>query len=244
MVLVARFNAKLPRTLLPLSNMTKMTFLTKKNLLSFIFLIAGCTLVASAQERPVLKTAERYRLQAGDILEVQYRYTPEFNDLVTIQPDGYVTLPLLGDIRFGGLNLEQARALIFEKAKVRLKDPEINLKLKEFVTPFVTVFGEVDKPGRVELHGKLTVVEALAVAGGFKDTAKHSQVVLFRKVDDEWAEAKEIDVKENMSKRTLTEDLTLRPGDLLYIPQNRISKIERVVRLSSLLSPLNLLLRR
>ncbi len=200
--------------------------------------------MASAQERPVLKTAERYRLQAGDILEVQYRYTPEFNDLVTIQPDGYVTLPLLGDIRFGGLNLEQARALIFEKAKVRLKDPEINLKLKEFVTPFVTVFGEVDKPGRVELHGKLTVVEALAVAGGFKDTAKHSQVVLFRKVDDEWAEAKEIDVKENMSKRTLTEDLTLRPGDLLYIPQNRISKIERVVRLSSLLSPLNLLLRR
>ena len=210
-----------------------MTSPYKPNLFVFrlaIFALAFLILPFSltAQNRPTLTAPERYRLQTGDVIEVQYRYTPEFNDTVTVQPDGYVTLPLVGDVKVGELTLEQARATLLEKAKVKLKDPELSIKLKEFERPFISIFGEVEKPGRIELHGTMTIAEALAAVGGFKDSAKDSQVVLFRKVDAEWAEAKEIDMKDGLAKRNLSEDLKLRPGDLLYVPKNKISKVERV----------------
>jgi polysaccharide export outer membrane protein len=218
------------------------TFVIRLAILALTFLTAPFSVIA--QNRPALTAPERYRLQTGDVIEVQYRYTPEFNDTVTVQPDGFVTLPVVGDVKVGGLTVEQALAALLEKARVKFKDPELSLKLKEFERPFISVFGEVEKPGRLELHGTMTAVEALAAAGGLKDSAKHSQVVLFRKIDAEWAEAKEMDMKEGLAKRNLSEDLRLRPGDLLYVPKNKISKVERVMRIVNLGYPLTLLLRR
>jgi polysaccharide export outer membrane protein len=207
-------------------------------LFSFLYLSVA------AQERPILNLPDRYRLQSGDVVEIQYRLSPEYNDTVTVQPDGYITLTMIGDLKIGGLTLDQTRAAILEKARVKLRDPELNIKLREFERLYVTVFGEVDKPGRIELHGAMTAVEALAAAGGFRDSAKHSQIILFRKVSADWAEAREIDLKQSLAKRNLAEDLNLRPGDLLYVPQNRISKVERLMKLVSLSYPLSILVRR
>jgi len=217
-------------------------FIVRSALLALIILATPLGL--TAQDRPTLTSPERYRLQAGDVIEVQYRLTPEFNDTVAVQPDGYITLPMIGDVKIGGLTLDQTRAALLEKAQVKLKDPELNVKLREFERLFITVFGEVERPGRIELRGAMTAVEALAAAGGFKDSAKHSQVVLFRKLNADWAEAKEIDLKGSLGKRDLAEDLNLRPGDLVYVPKNRISKVERVMKIVSLGAPVSLLLRR
>ncbi|HKX30249.1 MAG TPA: polysaccharide biosynthesis/export family protein [Blastocatellia bacterium] len=197
-----------------------------------------------AQNRPTLRTPARYQVQAGDVLEVQYRYTPEFNDTVTVQPDGFVTLPLIGDLAVGGLTLDQVRVAILHKAEVKLNEPELNIKLREFERPTISVFGEVERPGRIELHGSLTAMEALAAAGGFKPSAKHSQVVLFRKLDAKWAESRELNLGRSLSDRNLTEDLDLRPGDLLYVPKNRLSKVEPITKIASLSYPLSILLRR
>ncbi len=81
---------------------------------------------------PSLSNPDRYRLQPNDVLEVQYRFSPEFNDIVTVQPDGFVSLPLVGDIKIGGSTLEQIKKILIEKSSVRLRNPEITLKLKEF----------------------------------------------------------------------------------------------------------------
>jgi len=66
----------------------------------------------------------------------------------------------------------------------------------------------------------------VSIAGGFKDTSKHSQVLLFRRVSDQWTEAKVLDLKKMLKEGNLTEDSHLRPGDMIYVPKNTISKIK------------------
>jgi polysaccharide biosynthesis/export protein len=195
----------------------------------------GVVTVRPADSRPELKVHEdeRYKLVPGDVIDISYRYTPEFNQSVTIQPDGFVGLQIVGDIKLGGLNLEEARTKIAQKASVRLKDPEITILLKEFQKPYFVVSGEVGTGGRFEMRESVTALQAVMIAGGFKDSAKTSQVVVFRKLNDEMAEVRSINLKSIKKTSDLENDLTLRSGDIVYVPRNTFSKIERFMRLTS-----------
>lgn len=186
---------------------------------------------------------ERYTLHSGDVIEVQYRYTPEFNQTVTVQPDGYISLEIGGDLKVEGRTVDQVRNLILTKARARLASPELTLILKEFQRPYVVVAGEVVQPGRFELREKLTAIQAVLLAGGFKDSAKSSQILVFRKLNAETAEVKTLNFKTLKRNSDLENDLTLQPGDMILVPRNRISKIERYVRLASMAAFLNPLMR-
>jgi polysaccharide export outer membrane protein len=173
----------------------------------------------------------RYRLQPNDTLEIQYRYTPEYNQIASVHPDGFASLQLIGEVKLAGLTLDEAHTAIMERASVRLRAPEIFVILKDYEKPHFVVGGEVDKPGRFELRGRVTAVEAIAMAGGFKAAdAKHSQVVLFRRADSETFETKILDLKRIMDAPKLEEDMVLSAGDMLLVPQNKISKIERFIK--------------
>jgi polysaccharide biosynthesis/export protein len=172
----------------------------------------------------------RYLLQPTDVLEIKYRYTPEFNQTVTVQPDGFCTLDLTGDFKVAGLTVDQARELIIAKASVRLKDPEIAVVLKEFEKPYFVVGGEVGHPGRFDLRGATSPLEAIAIAGGFKTSSKHSQVIRYRRVGPDLGEAKILDLKTPMNTPVVEAGMDLRSGDVLVVPQNLISKIERFVK--------------
>ncbi len=173
-----------------------------------------------------------YRLQAEDKIEVQYRYTPEYNATAALQPDGYVSLPLIGEVKLAGFTLAGAADAIRKQASERLNDPEITVLLKEYVKPYFTVAGEVSHPGRVELHGPVTLVEGIALSGGFKDSAKRTQVVLLRKTSNDLAEVRVLDVRKLMSPQGLHEDIPLKAGDVLVVPRNAISRMEPYIRLT------------
>ena len=86
--------------------------------------------------------------------------------------------------------------------------------------------GEVGKPGKYELRTDTTVIEAIEIAGGFTHQAKHSQVLLFRRVNDDLVEARVFNLKKMLKEKNLSEAAELRPGDLVFVPQNSVSKIE------------------
>jgi polysaccharide export outer membrane protein len=203
-----------------------------------LLLLVSATAMLFAQTAPFSEREPRYRLQPLDTLEVRYRYSPEFDQTATVQPDGFVSLPLLGDLKLLGLTLDQAKAAIVEKASQRLRDPEITVVLKEFEKPYFIVGGEVTTPGRFEMRGSVNALQAISMAGGFKSlSAKHSQVILYRKVGPDMARAEIIDLKSavNVSSSASSEPLPkLQSGDMLVVPQNRISKIERLVRLANI----------
>jgi polysaccharide export outer membrane protein len=178
-------------------------------------------------------TEERYRLQPGDVVEVQFRYSPEFNQTVTVQPDGYVSLEIGGDVKVAGMTVEQMRQAMLKKASARLQDPVATLILKEFQRPYFVVAGEVGQPGKIEMRERVTAIQAIMLAGGLKESAKSSQIVLFRKINSEVAEVKVLNLKNIRRTADLENDLTLQPGDMLYVPRDKITKIERFMRLAS-----------
>ena len=186
------------------------------------------------QEPKLLNRDQRYRLQPNDVVEVQFRYTPEYNLTATIQPDGFITLQVAGDIKIGGLTIADAAAAIVKQAGARLKDPEVNLVLKDFVKPHFVVAGEVARPGTFDLRGDVSVIQAIAMSGGFKETAKQSQVILLRRVNPEYAEVKLLNLRQLMSRGKIREDINLMPDDMLVVPQNRITKLEPYVRVGSM----------
>lgn len=176
---------------------------------------------------------QRYQLHPGDVISVEYRYTPEFNATVSVQPDGFASFPEVGSIKVGGSTLDQVQATLTAKASERLQDPEITISLKEFEKPYVVVGGEVGTPGKVEFHGHLTALRAIELAGGFKTSATSSQILLIRQVNNVDAEVKLIDLSKVLKKHKLAEDTELRAGDMLVVAKNRIAKIEPYVRLAN-----------
>ncbi len=189
-------------------------------------------------EAPQLKIPDgnRYRLNPGDVVEIIYRYTPEFNQTVTIQPDGFVMLQIVGELKIGGLTAEEARLKVLENAVKRLKEPEVNLLLKEFQKPFFVVSGEVVQPGKFELNQNYTALQAVLLAGGFKDSAKSSQILVFRRINSDTAEIKLLNLKGIKKTGDLENDFALEPGDMLLVPRNTITKVERYVKFANLAS--------
>jgi len=173
----------------------------------------------------MLWTGGRYRITQSDVLELHFPYVAEFDQTITVQPDGYVSLRGIGDLHIQGRSLPELKAMLTEAYSEILRDPVINIVLKEFEKPYFVVAGEVARPGKFELRGATTVTQGLALAGDFTSSAKHSQVILFRRFVGEWLEVKEINVKKMYASRDMSEDPLLRPGDTVYIPKNAISKI-------------------
>lgn len=172
-----------------------------------------------------LWTGGRYRITPSDVIELRFPFVPEFDQTVTVQPDGYISLRAVGDIRVQGRSLPELKAMLAEVYEGILKEPVINPVLKDFEKPYFLVAGEVMHPGKFELRGAATLTQALIAAGGQTGAAKLSEVVLFRHFTTEWLEVKQVNVKKMYSSRDLSEDPLLRPGDTIFVPKSALSKI-------------------
>jgi polysaccharide export outer membrane protein len=191
---------------------------------------AANTAATTAKTAPDFKDrSPRYRIQAGDSFDLSFELSPEFNQTVSVQPDGFVTLRGVGDTKVAGETVPELTQTLRGAYSKILNDPLISVVLKDFEKPYFVADGQVWKPGKYEMHGQMTLVQAIAVAGGFNSTAKHSQVLLFRRVDDQWTEAKLFNVKKMQKEGNLSEDPFLHPGDMLFVPKNTMSKIDRFI---------------
>ena len=168
-----------------------------------------------------------YRLTRSDVVTLSFTLSPEFDQTLTVQPDGYVSLKDAGPVQAQGLTLEEFRLAVRQAYTGYLHDPQVAVALKDFEHPYFVAGGEVGHPGKYELRADTSVMEAIQIAGGFTHEAKHSQVLLFRHVNDDLVEARIFDLKKMLKERSLGEVPQLRPGDLVFVPQNAISKIEQ-----------------
>src|SRR6476469_6387649 len=177
---------------------------------------------------------QRYRLRKSDVIDVKFKLSPEFDQTVTVQPDGFITLDGAGDIKVEDKTTPELKEAIRRAYQGILHEPVITVSLKDFNKPSFIVAGQVGHPGKYELRSDTTLVEALAIAGDITTAAKHSQVVLFRHVSSEMFEARVLNVKQMLGSRNLEEDPHLMPGDLVFVPQNKISKIQHYLPTTSM----------
>ncbi len=179
----------------------------------------------NASSSPLLESRPRYHVEPGDVLALEFPYTPNMDQTLTIQPDGYITLRGVGDFYAEGKTTDQlSKGLKSDYEKI-LNDPVINVNLKNFQRPYFIVGGQVGHPGKFNLRENTTVIEALAIAGGLTSSSKHSQVLLFRRVRPGTVQVIKVNVKKMIHSRNLSEDVYLQPGDMLFVPKNFISKI-------------------
>ena len=118
----------------------------------------------------------RYCLRKGDSFDVDFAFSPEFNQTVVVQPDGFITLRGAGSIRAEGQTIPELTQTIKKAYAKILHDPVVTVALKDFEKPYFVAAGQVAKPGKYELRSDITLVEAVNIAGGFTEASKHSQV--------------------------------------------------------------------
>lgn len=175
----------------------------------------------------------RYKLQPGDTFDLAFELNPEFNQTATVQPDGFITLRGIGDLQVKDLTVPELTATLRSAYSKILNDPLISIVLKDFEKPYFVADGQVARPGKYDLRGDTTLTQAIAMAGGFLDSSKHSRVLLFRKASEGWYSAKIFNVKKMEIAGNLHEDPQLRPGDMLFVPKNGFSKIKPFLPSSS-----------
>jgi len=192
--------------------------------------------VADGAWSPALTGVRRplYRLCKSDVMTISFTFSPEFDQTVSVQPDGYLVLKGVKQLFAEGITVSQLQDAIIRAYASFLHDPEVTIELKDFDKPYFIVGGEVNHPAKYELRSDIRVTEAVAIAGGLTARAKHSEIVLFRRVSDDLVESRLLDVKAMLQSRNLAEDIHLRPGDFLFVPQNLISKIKQYLPTSSM----------
>lgn len=178
----------------------------------------------------------RYRISRADVMEISFPLSPELNQKVTVQPDGFISLQSAGNIQVLGLTLPELISAVKKAYTGILHDPIVNVELIDFQKPSFTVLGQVGKPGRYDLRDDITVTQGIAIAGGFADTGK-TQVFLFRAVSSDWAEVREVKLQKLLSGKNIAEDMHLQPGDMIYVPERFITKFKRYVPYSFSLIP-------
>lgn len=187
---------------------------------------SGALLQSNSSNGPALQTRDqRYRLERGDVFDVDFAFTPEFNETATIQPDGYISLHAVGNVKVLGQTIPEASETIRVAYIGVLSNPKIALLLKDFEKAYFIAGGWVEKPGKYDLRGETTLSQAIQVAGGLKDGAKTSQVILFRSVSNDLIEVKKLNLKDILSGKDLREDIHLQPGDMFLVPKSTFAKI-------------------
>jgi len=177
---------------------------------------------------------QRYVLKASDVLGLTFRYTPDYNHDTSIQPDGFVQLKGLSSaVHIQGLTLQDAHREIVKAYSAILKDPDITVTLKDFEKPYFVVSGSVRNPGKFDYRGHTTVMQAVAMAGGFDDVAKHSQILLMRKYSSDLVQVTMVDLRQVMKGKELNQDLEVRPGDTIFAPKSAFAKFAPFIPSSS-----------
>jgi polysaccharide export outer membrane protein len=179
---------------------------------------------------PVLEERHpRYVLQREDVLLLTFPLTPELNQTLTIQPDGYINLQNSGGLYAKGLTVPQLIDAVKKAYIGVLHDPIVDIDLQDFQKPLFTVSGQVGKPGQYELRSDLTVAEAIAVAGGMTMMTAKTQVFLFHRSSKDWYEVKKVNLKDILNGKHVNEDPVIQPGDMVYVPEKFIANFRKYV---------------
>jgi polysaccharide export outer membrane protein len=158
-----------------------------------------------------------YVIGPEDMLQISVWKNDSLSRQLPVRPDGKISMPLLHDIQAAGLTPMQLRDKIAVALAEFMPSPEVSVTVLEVLSYRVSVLGEVQKPGVLQLKAPTTVLEALALAGGFRDFASPSKIVIIRK--DKSGQTQRLRFNYNRAVGAAGEDnVTLRSGDVVVVP--------------------------
>lgn len=177
------------------------------------------------RQTPEPTSPEQYQIQIGDQLDIKFFYNPTLNEQVIVRPDGRISLQLIQEVAAAGLTPASLTKELTERYAADLKDPQVTVIVRGFGAQRVFVDGEVGKPGMVPILTSTTALQAIAQAGGLKDSARQSEVIIIRRSEAANAEAFRIDLRKAQHGSDLTQDVRLVPFDIVFVPRARIANV-------------------
>jgi protein involved in polysaccharide export with SLBB domain len=166
-----------------------------------------------------------YEVRVGDVLDIKFFYYPQYDITLAVRPDGMVTVPLIGDVNADGVKPEELAGLVKARYAEVLAEPEVSVIVTRSPSQRVFVFGEVDRPGAYTLDGKVTLIDAIAQAGGVLATGRKDNIILMRRTDDDRYAARRIDLDGKVQSDD-TEFVYLVAADIIYVPMTAIAKVD------------------
>ena len=217
----------------PLQSMDGRRLLAGVLLIMALLLVAGAAGCASTagglQAYVVPAPAAEYLISPGDEIEVRVFYEPKLGDRFTVPPDGKIRMQLIGPIEVVGRTPEDVAAELSEKYKPHLVNPDCTVVPRTLASRKVYIGGEVRLPGVVTMTGPATLPQVIFIAGGAKETARLSQVIVISQRPDGTAEHRVVDLEAFLGGKGSPTLLRLRSQDLVYVPRSRIAEINLFV---------------
>lgn len=158
-----------------------------------------------------------YRIGVGDVLGVVFWRERELSGEVAVRPDGRITLPLINEMYVAGLTLSELRAKVAEEAKRFVTDPTASVIVRQINSRNVFITGQVAKPGAYPIYGPTRVLQLIASAGGLREFADKSNIVIIRYVDGQQT-SHLFNYKDVVKQRNLGQNIELKPGDTVVVP--------------------------
>ncbi|MDH3637399.1 MAG: polysaccharide export protein [Gammaproteobacteria bacterium] len=172
---------------------------------------------------PPQPTQQRYVIQVGDELSIKFFFNKELNENVLVRPDGRISLQLVDEVDAAGVAPSELDKKLTELYSKELKDPAISVIVRGFGNRQLYVGGEVNRPSLVQIVPNMTPIQAVVAAGGLKDTANLSEVLLIRKGPDNRPLSYDIDLRETMRGNGDAGGVFLQPEDVVYVPKTGIA---------------------
>jgi polysaccharide export outer membrane protein len=161
--------------------------------------------------------SEDYRIGLEDTLTIVVWKNETLSRPVTVRPDGKISLPLVNDIQAAGLTPSQLRTEITRRLTEFMPTPEVSVMVNEVRSFKISVLGEVQKPGRYDLRSRTTVLDALALAGGFKDFASPNKIVILRSIG-KTTQRLPFNYKRAIAPGGEGDNFELLPNDVILVP--------------------------
>ena len=203
-----------------------------KQLLKWVLLLAVLASLAMAQDagssapanaaKPAQSATvvrpDSYIIGAEDVLSIYVWKEPDMSKTVPVRPDGMISLPLVGEIKAAGYTPVQLQDVLSESMKKLISDPQVTVVVEKVSSLSFNIVGEVLRPGYFPLTRRMTVLDAIAMAGGFKDFAKTKKVYVLRTSANGTQERLLFNYKDVIKGKNPQQNIELLPRDTIVVP--------------------------
>jgi polysaccharide export outer membrane protein len=216
---------------------SRVEILTKR-LLYFVLLLAVLTGLAQAQDTssssqpPAPKPApadipsppptsvppDSYIIGAEDVLSIFVWKEPDMSKTIPVRPDGMISLPLVGEIKAAGHTPVQLQDVLATAMKKYVSDPQVTVVVEKISSLSFNIVGEIARPGYYPLTRRMTVLDAIAMAGGFKDFAKTKKVYVLRISANGTQQRLPFNYKDVIAGKNEQQNIELLPRDTIVVP--------------------------
>lgn len=162
--------------------------------------------------------SETYQVGAGDVLAIYVYKEPDLSRVLPIRPDGKLSLPLIGDITATGFTVAQLQTTVNQLYEKYIENPAVTIMVQEARSKRFNVVGEVLKPVSFTLAQPTTVLDSLALAGGFRSFAKPKKVYVLRPLENGKVQRIPFNYVRVIKGESPQENILLQPGDTVVAP--------------------------